>query len=129
MIDRHFEECERLLRGSALAAVVTSSRAHTSPETGYWRALVAFVDGSRLAVFEHVDVATGTPVVTKYRYHHMTAEDELVFRYDNAPHHPEIGTYPHHKHTGHGVAGTHQTTDAEVLREAEGLVLRQLLGP
>jgi hypothetical protein len=24
---------------------------------------------------------------------------QLIFRYDNAPHHPEIVTYPHHKHT------------------------------
>jgi hypothetical protein len=23
-----------------------------------------------------------------------------MFRYDNAPHHPEIGTFPHHKHIG-----------------------------
>ena len=22
----------------------------------------------------------------------------LILRYDNAPHHPEVGTFPHHKH-------------------------------
>jgi len=25
---------------------------------------------------------------------------QRVFRYDNAPHHPEILTFPHHKHLG-----------------------------
>lgn len=25
---------------------------------------------------------------------------QRVFRYDNAPHHPQIVTFPHHKHIG-----------------------------
>ena len=31
---------------------------------------------------------------------HIYARGEIVFRYDNAPHHPEIATHPHHKHLG-----------------------------
>lgn len=33
----------------------------------------------------------------KYKYHLMK-DDNLIFRYDNAPHHPEIESFPHHKH-------------------------------
>ena len=25
-------------------------------------------------------------------------QDTFIFRYDNAPHHPNVATFPHHKH-------------------------------
>lgn len=34
----------------------------------------------------------------KYRYHLQSATKELLIRWDNAPHHPEIKTHPHHTH-------------------------------
>ena len=34
----------------------------------------------------------------KYKYHFQNSEGSLMFRYDNAPHHKEIETFPHHKH-------------------------------
>jgi len=33
-----------------------------------------------------------------YSYHYQDKEKVLIFRYDNAEHHPEISSYPHHKH-------------------------------
>ncbi|OQX99209.1 MAG: hypothetical protein B6I24_03275 [Bacteroidetes bacterium 4572_128] len=39
----------------------------------------------------------------KYSYHYMNSENELIFRYDNAYHHPEIKTFPHHKHTKNAI--------------------------
>ena len=36
-----------------------------------------------------------------YSYHYQNSQNELVFRYDNAEHHPEILTFPHHKHLDH----------------------------
>ena len=33
-----------------------------------------------------------------YSYHYQDEEKVLIFRYDNAEHHPEIPSYPHHKH-------------------------------
>jgi hypothetical protein len=38
----------------------------------------------------------------KYRYHYEDPDGRLVFRYDNAPHHPEVETFPHHKHLSDG---------------------------
>jgi hypothetical protein len=34
----------------------------------------------------------------KYKYQFRGASDEIIFRYDNAPHHQEVATYPHHIH-------------------------------
>lgn len=37
-----------------------------------------------------------------YRFHYADAENQLVFRHVNAPHHPELETFPHHKHLADG---------------------------
>jgi len=46
---------------------------------------------------------------------------QRVFRYDNAPHHPELITYPHHKHIGptDRLAPADQPTLSLVLAEVE----------
>ena len=38
------------------------------------------------------------PEKIAYSYHYQDEEKVLIFRYDNAEHHPEIPSYPHHKH-------------------------------
>ena len=38
--------------------------------------------------------------VTKYRFHWQTETGKLIKRWDNAPHHPEIATFPDHLHDG-----------------------------
>lgn len=35
-----------------------------------------------------------------YSYHYQDVQNEMIFRYDNAEHHPELETFPHHKHIG-----------------------------
>jgi hypothetical protein len=44
-----------------------------------------------------------------------------VFRYDNAPHHPEIITFPHHKHIGSAdrLAPADQPSLSQILIEIE----------
>ena len=37
---------------------------------------------------------------TTYSFHWQNTDNEIVKRWDNAPHHPEIKTYPHHVHVG-----------------------------
>jgi hypothetical protein len=33
-----------------------------------------------------------------YSYYWLTAANELIIGWDNAPHHPHLKTYPHHTH-------------------------------
>ncbi|MBT9139319.1 MAG: hypothetical protein DDT31_01903 [Syntrophomonadaceae bacterium] len=60
----------------------------------------------------------------KYRFHWMDVNDGMVFRYDNAPHHPEIATYPHHKHIkGEKMLGQSKEVGLkDVLVEIEGMI-------
>ena len=38
----------------------------------------------------------------KYAYHWQSEEGDLICRWDNAPHWPDIPSYPHHKHVVSG---------------------------
>lgn len=59
-----------------------------------------FTDGTRLSLFLFVDTAGDFPIWEKYRLHYMDAMGTCIFRYDNAPHHPGVRHFPHHKHVG-----------------------------
>lgn len=37
---------------------------------------------------------------SKYSYHWQTKTGKFICRWDNAPHHKKIPTFPHHKHLG-----------------------------
>jgi hypothetical protein len=39
----------------------------------------------------------------KYSYYWFTANNKLISGWDNAPHHTEIKSFPHHKHNVDGV--------------------------
>jgi hypothetical protein len=53
----------------------------------------------------------------KYRYQLMNEHQQLICRYDNAPHHPSLATFPHHKHTGDNVEECVEPTLDEMLLE------------
>ena len=45
----------------------------------------------------------------------MDKDKELIVRWDNAPHYPELETFPHHYHTKEGVFSSNQLTIQQVL--------------
>lgn len=53
-----------------------------------------------------------------YRYHFQDKEKNLLFRYDNTPHFPNLKSYPHHKHLKDGVIATDKPPIFRVIREA-----------
>ncbi|OQY59533.1 MAG: hypothetical protein B6245_06145 [Desulfobacteraceae bacterium 4572_88] len=68
------------------------------------RGEVRFCDNSRLSFFEMMqEVGKRKIRHTKYRFHYQDAGENLIFRYDNAPHHPHLSTFPDHKHMGNTV--------------------------
>jgi hypothetical protein len=61
------------------------------------RADIHFIDGSRLIAYEYVYFDTGR---TKYSYQWMTADNQLIIRWDNAHDYPDLETTPYHQHVG-----------------------------
>jgi hypothetical protein len=66
---------------------------------GLIRGNIYFRDRSLLHIREFVDVEIFIDR-GKYTYQYMSQEGNLIFRYDNAPHHQKLNlsTFPHHKH-------------------------------
>ena len=60
---------------------------------------IYFIDESVLHFIEFVNVKEKTERY-KYSYHYQDGDGKVIFRYDMAPHHREIETFPHHKHVG-----------------------------
>lgn len=54
---------------------------------------------------------------SKYSYHWQTQTGELLLRWDNAPHHPDIATHPDHKHEKEHVGPSARVSIEEVLAE------------
>ena len=79
-------------------------------------------DGSILHGFEYVVVTKGKIVREKYRYHWMS-ENELVRRWDNAPHHRVIETFPFHIHTKSEILPSKEVRLEDILKSIERIRL------
>jgi len=81
--------------------------------------ILRFWNGSVLYASETLEAKGLSFVKTEYRYHFQDAENVLIFRYDNTPHHPEIPTHPHHKHTSKGLEPASPPNLWDILRETD----------
>jgi hypothetical protein len=75
-------------------------REEAQDDLGLFRCRITLRDGSLLELFERFQVVGEKLQITKYRFHWQDAAGRLVKRWDNAAHHPEISTHPHHVHDG-----------------------------
>jgi len=81
-----------------------------------------FADESMLHFIEFVNVKETTEVY-KYSYHYQDQNGDLIFRYDMAPHHREMQTFPYHKHTlSNKVVDASCPTLAQVLDEIDDMI-------
>ena len=58
------------------------------------KADVQLADGSRL----HINEVYVLGQLRKYAYYRPSPTGEVIQGWDNAPHHPEVASYPHHLH-------------------------------
>ncbi|MDH4164548.1 MAG: DUF6516 family protein [Nitrospirota bacterium] len=69
-----------------------------SDDTLYLRGTVHFIDATVMDFSLFVMRGPRGIIVDKYRFQYMTKSGRMIFRYDNAPHHPALSSFPHHKH-------------------------------
>ena len=89
---------------------------------GFIRLRAVLSNGDLLEAFEFV-VATSDALQTlTYRIHWQQADGRLKRRWDNAPHHKEVPTFPHHVHVGLAdhVESSEPMTILKVLALVEG---------
>jgi hypothetical protein len=72
---------------------------------------IAFINDSRLSFKEYL-FSNGE---RKYAFNWVDASGKLLCRWDNAPHWPDVITFPSHKHIEGQVLSSKETTLEEVL--------------
>ena len=75
-------------------------REEAQGDTGLFRYRLTLRDGGLLEMFEHFQVVEEKLQVIKYSFHWQDASGRLQKRWDNAAHHSEVSTHPHHVHDG-----------------------------
>ena len=124
-IDDYFASIERGLRQNVKVGDVEEPLVCLASDdrNGLLRCRVVFWDRSYLDLYETVSTELGYPVRLHYAYTYIR-DGQRVFRYDNAPHHPEVATHPHHKHIGPAdhLAPADQPSLSQVLAEVEDLL-------
>ena len=99
-VEDYFGSVARSLEAqSAVVSVDVLASLASDAYNGLLNVRVWFWDDSYLDLYEVVNTELGYPVRVHYSYAYLRKEQH-VFRYDNAPHYPDIITFPHHRHVG-----------------------------
>ncbi|KPV63633.1 MAG: hypothetical protein AOA66_0765 [Candidatus Bathyarchaeota archaeon BA2] len=96
-IDEYFKKIQEIIANSRIVASTKIEYTKVLEHEGYMQGTLTLIDGSELRILEYTSISRGKPTVLRYRFQWQTAE-ELIARWNNAPHHPEVESFPHHKH-------------------------------
>jgi hypothetical protein len=84
---------------------------------GFIKGTITFIDNSRLELSEQLPTER-----QKFRLHYMDEHNHLIVRWDSAPHHKGLGSFPFHKHTSPGVEEQEPITLLEALDVIAGIL-------
>lgn len=118
MISGYFRDFQLRLEDTKIIADKNIDLREFSATEGMLSGRLLFVDGSMLEFMEYLKEETRL----KYRFHLINKEGDMVFRYDNAPHHRDISSFPHHKHLPGNVSESNEKGIMAVLDEIETLI-------
>lgn len=100
-----------LSRFPRLALVITRLTHRLNGSVEQIKADVQLIDGSRL----HINEVYVLGQLHKYAYYRLSPTGEIIQGWDNAPHHPEVASYPHHLHQEDAVHPSQIRSLADVL--------------
>ena len=127
MIFTFIEDIEEAI---SLSSIVVSSDIQkyfgSLNKEAYIKGKLTFVDISFLE-FSIYAIEKGKKLIfDKYRYQYMDSANRPVFRYDNAPHHKEIPSFPMHKHVGDKVVESNMPAIKELLGEISAHITQSI---
>lgn len=104
MIEQYLRELDELISASPEVIdvqIIRRSVWDTELEkVALYRYRLKMSDRSLLELTERLVEEKGTLSIKRYRHHWQSPDGQVIKRWDNAPHHPEIDTFPHHLHDG-----------------------------
>ncbi len=116
---QYFERIQSLIRGLSRVVVERYEEQVLSKYRGNLRMRLRFLDNSLLEISEAIQIIEGNFKWLSYRYHYQRPNGSIIFRYDNTPHHPDVYTYPEHKHIRESVISAKRPDIEDILTEAK----------
>ena len=126
MIEKHLDEIDRIIKDDSLVFFSDIQKVYTSPNSTYIKAEVRFIGNTLLNLFQHIRFKESKPIIN-YRYHYMDSKNNLIFRYDNAPHYPNVSTFPHHKHILSGMKESEMPSIENLITEIHRHIIRRII--
>lgn len=102
---------EHLRSRSALVLDILQYDHRLQGSVEQFKAVAQLIDGSRL----HINEVWVRGELRKYAYYWLTPAGDVIRGWDNAPHHPQIETSPHHVHDSDGVRPSEVRSLSDVL--------------
>lgn len=88
-----------------------------------FRSEVRFYDDSRLSIVEQLEpIGERDFKRVNYKFHYRDTDGNLIFRYDNSPHHAHLSTFPAHKHVGSTVVEAEAPDLNDILAEIDAVL-------
>ena len=115
MIEEYFAQLEGIIKEFPNVRFVSLTKKIYNISQGYISGSIVFENNHRLDFVEVKNVEVLSKI--KYRYHYMNDEQSMIFRYDNALHHADVSTFPHHKHDGESIRESVEPNLDQVLLE------------
>ena len=124
MIQRYVEHIEKTVDSSSIV-LSSNVQKYFGPALGtvYLKGHLLIIDSSILEIAIFATEFRKILSIEKYRLNYMSSTGQTLFRYDNAPHHPEIDTYPHHKHTSDKIAPSTMPSLKDILNEISAMII------
>lgn len=90
-----------------------------------YRYKLTMSDGSLLELTERLIEERETLSLKKYRHHWQRPDGKVRKRWDNAPHHSEIDTFPHHLHDNseNNVVRHNEINGLDVLKRVISMII------
>lgn len=102
IIVSRFESYRRLLIESLIVFRFTLVKQRVAATNGYVRMRATLGDGGLLEFSEYIELNGGLLLAHEYSFHWQDSQQQLVRRWDNAKHYPQLPHAPHHVHFADG---------------------------
>jgi hypothetical protein len=89
-----------------------------TPDRANLRIRIRFIAGPMIEISEALVIAENKLIHLDCRYHCQDVQNKLLFRYDSAPHFPDLLTFPYHEHLPNKVIAACKPDIDRVIQEA-----------
>jgi len=96
----YLDEIEQMFLLSPVVLSVQVREREERLQEGFIRLRAVLTNGDLLEAFEFVVTISDRIQTLTYRIHWQQRDGQLKRRWDNAPHHSDVSTFPHHVHLG-----------------------------